>query len=182
MKKILKEFYAVTLTSVYYIQLKGHGVCRGLIEDKKTGELNIGYLDPEIVPVATKIAIRMKSSMPVGSEISGEMLSIGSSLIMFTPKGGGLSPFERRIEMVNTRYWTGQTSRVVGLFLEREQAENCFKSPDLNSCDFRWIKETKKVLNDIGNDHSRFSICYYPEMALISKHNLSEKDWKIINE
>ena len=150
--KVLRKFYAVTLTSLYEVEVLG----------KK-------------IPVLEKLALRGESSIPVGGKFIGEdkILSIGRQLILFIPEGGGyIGSFERKIEQVNTRYWGAQTSPIIALFLKKNEAEKCFKSENQQECDTRWVKETKEVLKAIGEEHPAFSICHWPEMELV--HEVKE--------
>ena len=122
------------------------------------------------IPALEKIALNGESSIPVGEKHvgNGQLLSIGKQLILFIPEGGGyLGSLERRVEMVNTRYHTFNTSLVVALFIKKTEALKCFNSKDLKECDERWIKETKEVLQAIGKEHPAFSICHWPEKELI---------------
>jgi hypothetical protein len=147
---ILAQFFAVTITSIY----------------------KVVAIDEHHQPYAEKIALRGKSSMPVGSKIdNGSMIAICHRLQIFIPEGHGLmSPltsYERHIESVNTRYWGGGTTPIVALFLTEEEARQCFAEPNPEPCDKRWLDSTKKVLQMVGEDHPTITVCHYPDMALI---------------
>jgi len=141
----IKRFYAVTMTSVYKVAQEANGM-----------------------PLVEKIFLKGGSQFGVGHKLrDGTMVSVGRQIITFIPEGGGMTSFQRKIEMVNTRYWGGQTSYIAALFFTRKEALACIKSKSLKSCDSRWIDQTRSVLATIGDDHPTFSVCHYKEMALI---------------
>lgn len=119
-------------------------------------------------PYAEKLALRGSSKVAVGERLRGrEMLAICKQLVCYTPEGGGyLCSVERRIEMVNTRYWGAESSLIVALFLTEEVARQCFESSDLQPADERWLDETKMVIEAIGVDHPSFEVCRWPGLAL----------------
>lgn len=145
MTEPLREFFAVTMTSVYQVTARG-----------ENGR-----------PCAEKIALRGESKFPVGAKMEDPMLAVAVFLQFYIPEGGGITSFERRLEMVNTRYWTAGTSRIVALFLDEEKALACNGQPDLVPCDPRWLGETKEVLKAIGEENPTISICHNRELALI---------------
>jgi hypothetical protein len=143
------EFFAVTKTSVYHA----------------------AHEERNVFPRVEKIALKGESVFPVGYMLSGgTMLAICKDLIMYVPEGGGLmnTTFERRIEYVNTYFWGDKTSSIIALFKTKEEAIRCFNKDNLIPCDPRWLKETREVLGEIGENHPRFEICHYPALALIS--------------
>ena len=147
---MLKKFYAVTKTSVYYVRI-----------DLKLGS-----------PELTKIALRGDSRIPVGGKITdGTMLSVGEQLIPFIPEGGGVTSFRREIAMVNTRWWGTNTSDVVALFLCKNAALTCHKAKRKKPCDNRWRKETIGVLRAIGKEHPHCSVSTDPSCRLMSPEN-----------
>jgi len=77
-----------------------------------------------------------------------------------------MSGFERKIEMVSTKYWRGSTSRIVALFKTKKDAQACFESTGLRPCDSRWVNETKEILNAIGKSHPKFEVCCHEGLAL----------------
>ncbi len=130
---MIKEFYAVTTTSVYHV---------------------VGQ--PLTV---TKIALSGESMFPVGHQmIEGQMLAVGTQLIKFIPEGGGYSTFRRDIINVNTRYWRDSSSPITALFLTKKKAMACFAVSDRKTLDSRWKEDTLKVLRAIGEDHPNISI------------------------
>ena len=142
MEKI-QEFFAVTQTSVYYVQAKGS----------------------ENGPAMTKIALFGKSEISVGTVLkNGNMIAICSHLIMYTPEGGGITSFERKIENVNTFYWGGRTSEIVALFKTKEEALACFVDNHLIAGSQYWARQTFQVIEEIGNDHPVFEVCHSPGM------------------
>lgn len=137
----IDEFFAVTETSVYHVRTKGDD-----------GE-----------PCVVKIALRGNSSIPVGQRLSKtQMISIGKQIIGYIPEKYGslhqLTGVERDISRVNTTFWGGNTSFVVALFENEADAMKCFDSSDLKPCDSRWIGQTKRVLELIGENHPVFFI------------------------
>jgi len=152
---MLKEFWAVTVTSVYHALIYGKG-------------------SPEL----TKIAMGWKwgSRIAVGGKISGgsgTMLSVHKQLTIFIPEGGGTASFQREIGLVNTRYWLGGTSNVVALFLNKEAALLCGAAKDYKPCDERWRDETIETLRAIGKEHPYCSISTSPVNQLVDP-----KDWQ----
>jgi len=145
---MIREFYAVTSTSLY----------------------RVVDSDPEDRgrPTATKISCRSDSRIPVGGKIGGgELLSIGKQLIPFIPEGGGTTSYERRIELVNVRYWVMNSSFIVGLFLDEKVAQGCFASKGLERADPRWRKETEEVLASIPDDHPTLVVCRDQHLGLV---------------
>lgn len=146
---MLHQFYAVTMTSVYFVK-------------DRDGK------DPS--PLARKIALRGKSEIPLGTKLNnGTMLAITTQLQMYIPEGGGMGSFERQIEMVNTRWWGGHSSDIVALFTTKKKAMDCFGQNKLQKCDPRWIEDTKRVIKRIGDEHPKFYICGdSPDLMLLS--------------
>lgn len=145
---MIHRFYAVTMTSIYRVS------------DRRSKG------DPS--PVAIKIAIRGPSAVPVGRELeNGSMVAITKQLQVYIPEGGGMTSFERKIERVNTKWWGGQSSYIVALFTTKAKAMDCFAHPDHEPCDPRWIDETKKVVNRIGEEHPSFEVCRWEPLALL---------------
>ncbi len=144
---MLHQFYAVTLTSIY------------LVGDKKE---NSPY------PFAQKIALKGESGIPVGNELeNGTMIAIAKQLQAYIPEGGGLTSFERRLEMVNTRYWGGHSSYIVALFKTEKEAEECLGQDNLQPCDNRWVEKTKEIIEEIGENHPAFEVCRWHDLALL---------------
>ncbi|HEU5114484.1 MAG TPA: hypothetical protein VFT82_01820 [Candidatus Paceibacterota bacterium] len=125
------------------------------------------------LPSVTKIDGKDTDEFPVGTMLPcGGMVSIGKQIITFIPeKHGPLSPLtgiERDLSMVNTRYWCGNTSEVVGLFLSEARARQCLtEGGDLRPADPHWARETQEVLDAIGEDHRHFSIPSSDRLALL---------------
>ncbi|MBI2676531.1 MAG: hypothetical protein HYX21_01055 [Candidatus Yanofskybacteria bacterium] len=141
----LKEFYAVTATSVYHVE----------------------YDEKNIQARATKIALRGKSKIKLGKVLSGPMLAIAKWLQFYIPEGGGLTSYERKVERVSTRYWLGNTSFVIALFFNEVEAKDCLLVYDnLLPCDPRWLDSTKKIIEAIGQEHPVFEVCEYEDMKL----------------
>lgn len=143
----LHWFYAVTMTSVYFV--RDHG--------------NEGFN-----PVAKKIALRGESEFQVGAILGGgTMIAITKQLQAYVPEGGGLTSFERKIECVNTQYWGECSSYIVALFTTKKNAMACFAHTDLQPCDPRWIEETRRVIKKIGDNHPSFEVCRWEDLALL---------------
>lgn len=153
---MLKKFYAVTQTSLYEVDCDPKG---------------------ENTPLATKIALRGDSSIVVGEFLKhGTMLSVGEQLIMFVPEGHGwfspMTSYERDLSNVNSQWWGGHSSPIVGLFLKKKDAERCFASGSAKFCDPDWIEQTKAVLRAIGNDHPKVSMPSSPRLRLMDPTSL----------
>lgn len=150
----LKEFFAMTSTSVYHVE----------------------YDEKKIQAKATKIALKSESKIKVGEALSGPMLSIARWLQFYIPEGGGyFGSYQRKIEMVNTRYWLGNTSSIISLFFSEEEAKSCLlSSDDLTPCDPRWLDSTKKVIDAIGREHPVFEVCEHGDLRLISQDSARE--------
>lgn len=140
----IKEFFAVTKTSIYHV----------VMEEGPNAS-------------AKKIALHAPSEVPVGDSFRGPMLAICKQLIAYVPEGGGMTSYERNIESVNMRWWTGNSSLIVALFKDEKAARECSGEKDLVPCDPRWLKETTELLRAIGNDHPAFSICTWKDMQLL---------------
>src|SRR5687767_13791381 len=105
---MIDAFFAVTETSVYEVLAR------------------VSNADP--YPLARKIALKGDSKVKEGYSLEGGThLAITTQLQKYTPEGGGISTFERRIERVNTRYWHGHSSPVVALFLSEDEARTCLR-------------------------------------------------------
>ena len=140
----LKEFFAVTSTSVYHVK---------------------GFTSAGVT--ATKIALRDQSRVSVGGKLTGPMMAIRSQLIAYIPEGGGITSYQRKIELVNTSWWTGNSSPIVALFKDKKSAMACNAQENLSPCDYRWLKETIGVLQLIGEDHPVFYISNSPDSRLL---------------
>jgi len=149
---MFNEFFAVTTTSVY----------------------RVFYDKGKHVASATKIASNGKSEVPVGHDLKGGyMIAICDQLIAYCPEGSGrtspTSTFERKIEMVNTTFWGGRTSKIIALFETEAEACSCLSgNKNLEPCDPRWRAETKEVLTKIGDNHPGFEICHWGSMDLMA--------------
>jgi len=125
----LKVFFAVTTTSLYRIEWK----------------------DNLPSPIVQKIAMVGKSQVPVGQIVQG-----GYNLGIMD-RGLVLYGTDRELpEMVNTAYWGGGTSPIVGLFLQEDEARVCLNSGELTPLNPRWRQQTEATLEAIGDDHPKF--------------------------
>ena len=144
---MLDHFFAVTTTSIYEIVAKG-------IHDG--------------LPSIQKIAVDGPSDISLGQELQkGTMVIIGKIIISCVPEGNGITSFEHRTELINTRYWVGNTSHIVALFETAEEARECFKHKYRQIADKRWQDNTKTVINKIGPNHPVFYICENPDLQLL---------------
>jgi len=109
--------------------------------------------------------------VPIGGTISGDLLAVAKWLQFFIPEKYGLaspmSGIERKVEMVNTQYWRGKTSDIIGLFLAEDKAQEYFSSSKLKPCDPRWQEDTREVLEAIGENHPTITIYHWRDMALM---------------
>lgn len=139
---MIEQFFAVTMTSVYHVTDKG---------------------DRGHFPTAKKIALSGKSVVPIGGKLQGgTLIAICCFLLSFIPE-----EFERRPENVSTRHWGDNSSMIVGLFVSRDKAMECFNHEDRQPRDQRWIDSTKEVLELMGDDHPAFVICRWHTLALL---------------
>jgi hypothetical protein len=133
---MLKQFWAVTLNSVYRV------------EAPRDGEASV-----------TKVAHRgtlTDEDWPLGKDLSeGRMLAICRWLQTYYP---GDASFVREIEKVNTRQWGRRSTPIVALFMSDGGAMLCHETEQVKECDSRWLDETKLVLEVIGDDHPSFYI------------------------
>ena len=84
-KSPLMRFWAVTMTSIYYI-------------GPNDGALGVNVVKTAIHKGTSEIGVGQRLE-PWGS---AQMVSIGKHVITFIPEGGGLTSFNRRIEGVNS--------------------------------------------------------------------------------
>jgi hypothetical protein len=145
----LKEFFAVT----------GSG---SLYQVTSTG-------NPKEHPSVVKIATKGKSNVALNTRLeSSPRLSVGKQLIFFNPPRNEKHLWRPlRSGEVRLNYYGSQTSSVVALFLDEEDARNCFVQSELEPCDSRWHSQTRVTLQAIGDNHPHFSIPENPEIALI---------------
>ena len=104
-------------------------------------------------PSATKVALRLKgeSKLSVGSVKKGARIIIGNCLDIESPEEGH----------------GGHTSSIVALFKDEKEALRCLESENLKPCDLRWMKQTREVLDEIGDNHPAFEVCHIPGFSLI---------------
>jgi len=147
----LKEFFAVTMNSVYKVAAYGEDDC----------------------PYAEKIAASKNGgSIKLGDRIdNAPMMAIARRLQFYYPESHSIiSPVmgeERRLEHVNTAWWRGGTSSIVALFLKEKGAMYCFEQKNLKPCDKRWVDKTKEVMKKVGDEHPNVTICSWPGLCLI---------------
>lgn len=123
-------FFAVTLSkSMYYFS------------DRKYRKM----------PIVRKVALKGKSRVLVGGNLkNGDYIGItGDGICLYIedhPKNGRIQDPEE----VNTAFWGGHTSPIVGLFLLKKDARNCLNSAKLIKTDKRWEKQTRQALEAIA--------------------------------
>ncbi|MFA6047576.1 MAG: hypothetical protein WCV59_00535 [Parcubacteria group bacterium] len=136
----LHQFFVVTLTSLY------------LVSEEK---------NKEHFPTVKKIALREGTT----SEMAVGMMLRNGNLVAVTPGGIGLysahwTEGEKRPTYyeVNDNRHGGHTTPVVALFLDENKARKCLRARKYRHCDPRWKKQTKEVLDAIGDNHLVFVI------------------------
>lgn len=138
----LKEFYAVTMTSLYGINAIG-----------KRG------------PCLEKLALHGESEISVGSKYNRSLLAIARYLQLYDPEG-----HERELARVNTVHWGPGTSLIVALFLNKKEAENCFNQSELQPLDERWVHKTREVVDRVGDNHPNITICHWNVLSLFPEN------------
>jgi hypothetical protein len=140
---MLKEFFAVTRTSIYHVQDRG-----------------------QYGASAVKVALRGGSKIPARTDIAkGGMIAICQNLQAFVPERHDRRK-ERRAGKSRAGKWDFQTSGIVALFLDFEAAAACLEENG-NLCDARWLDSTKAVLAAIGEKHPSFFVCHDPDLDLL---------------
>ena len=129
---MLKEFFAVTRTSVYHVR-----------DDAQRGAS------------AVKVALRGGSDIPVKTDIArGRMIAICHNLQAFVPERGK-SHVQDYVKGPPKKdlagSWDFHTSGIVALFFDKEAATTCLEIGDGDLCDARWLESTKAVLAAIGH-------------------------------
>lgn len=157
---MIHEFYAVTGTSskasIYHLKDGG---------------------DENGRPSATKIALRGRSSHPIGHRLRGRMVAIcRGGLILYVPERAShdfpaYPGHEGRIEHVHHEHRTGNTSDIVALFKTEEEARRCLEHHDLQPCDRRWFEKTKEVICEIGDGHPAFYVAKELWFAITPRHH-----------
>jgi hypothetical protein len=146
---MLKEFFAVTTTSVYHVQ--DHG---------------------QYGASAVKVALRGGSEIPVKTDIArGGMIAICHNLQAYVPERHGRSHMqdydEQRVAKGKAGHWDFRTSGIVALFFDKEAASACLEAGSGDLCDARWLDSTKAVLAAIGDNHPSFLVSRDPELDLL---------------
>ncbi len=150
MKDRLREFFAVTATSVYRVNERR---------------------DANGCPLVEKIARRDGSSVPVGGRLkNGELVAVTRrGLIVYSddlPKRGRDGNRPAKPEEVNTMFWGGHTSPLVALFLKEEDARKCLVWGSALEIDPLWWTFTRETLEAIGDDHPTFILSSHPSFAI----------------
>lgn len=152
MRNVLHEFFAVTTTSVYRVS------------DQKDGDG---------VPLVEKIAKKGDGRVAVGGRLRDGGLVAVTRLGLFLysddlPSRGRAGNRPARLEEVNMLFWGGHTSRLVGLFLRKEDALICFELGDAaDASPLCHRRHTLAVLLAIGTDHPTFTLSKDPRFAFI---------------
>ena len=141
---MLKEFFAVTRTSIYHVQDRGQNGAS-----------------------AVKISLRGGSKIPVKTDIAkGGMIAICHNLQAFVAERHGRSQ-GHRIRKGKDGKWDFQTSGIVALFLDEVAAMACLEAENAVLCDARWLDSTKAVLDAIGENHPSFFVSHDPDLDLL---------------
>ena len=138
----IHQFYAVTKSGSLY-----------LVSDE---------IDPKShCPIVEKIDQTHVGHFGVGGRLrNGNLVGIThAGIVLFIT-----DKHNHTAEYVNTAYWGGTTSPIIGLFMSEVKARECFNSNDLQVFDNRWINETNEVLGAIGSDHDIFR----PELEFLA--------------
>ncbi len=134
---MIERFYAVTTTSLYEVSAEKDGLG---------------------IPLVVKLALKGASLVKVGGRLhNGRLIAVTRlGLILYDeefPRPGR----RQRIEEVSFIFWGGNTSPIIGLFLDIQEAIICFNClPNVKFGDKRWQKETQEVLDSIGDHHPVF--------------------------
>ena len=130
-----EEFFAVTENgSVYHVYMVSDG-SEAIIE--------------KIAQATTQ-----SDGLAIGTKLTGGY-HVGVTnwgLTKYTASIRGGKPVPARLTTTNRQ--GGTTSRIVALFLDRNEALECVEDEGLHPWDNRWIITTKKTFEAIGMDHS----------------------------
>ena len=148
---MLTEFYAVTLHSIYHVQALRPLSCS-----------------------AIKIAGKKHSALSIGNDLAkGHLIAIGTRLQGYSPERQGEGARMARdcpLENTNTKNYKDVSTPIVALFMDKQSAEACSKESDKEPCDPRWLESTKRVVNQIGDDHPSFYVSRDPHFALLKRN------------
>ncbi len=146
MTDYLREFFAVTITSVYHVActIDGDGIPRG-------------------EPTVEKIALHGESSVLPGERLrGGRFLGVRrDGLRMYNDHYAGERGDPEPSEHINTLYHGGGTTPIVALFLKHNEAMICLAEIMLNGAcelDSRWERQTLAVLLSIDERHPVFIV------------------------
>ena len=147
----LREFFAVTLTSVYRVS------------DRR---------DADGIPLVEKIAQRGSSAVAVGGRLkSGSLIGVTKRGIYLydddLPYPGRPGGRPARPEEVDVLFWADHTSPVVGLFLNEADARGCLDWGHGREHDPVWWSHTMAVIKAIGDDHPTFILSRDPRFAFV---------------
>lgn len=147
----LQEFWAVTKGGVYHVTARK---------------------DEQGFPIVEKIqSHRENEKAPVGMRLKAGGTVAVAKIGIFLFNQGFCS---RLPEAINTRYWGGGTSPVIGLFLNRRKALDLQRRKQpLLPCDPRWQKDTLAVLEAIGDNHDVFVISQFDDMCIAKAYGES---------
>lgn len=67
-------------------------------------------------------------------------------------------PEDTILDYVDIDCWGGHTSRIIGLFLDFDQAKDCLQADNRLFWDIRWRRQTQEVIDAIGNNHPLFKV------------------------
>jgi len=110
-------------------------------------------------PSAIKVTLKRKSKLPIGYVLRGAAIIIGNCLYVESAEDGH----------------GGHSSSIVALFKNEEEAFRCLENDGLKPHDPRWTKQTREVLDEIGDDHPAFKVCRLPGFSLTPEAQTHEK-------
>lgn len=127
----LREFYAVTQTSLYRVIATG---------------------GPNGQPVIEKLARHDVSRVDAGGQLAG------SPRVGVSDQGLALCDDAAEDLLGIALLWGTHTSPIVGLFLDESAALACYRRGSSQSFDPRWLADTRRVLAAIGTHHPVFFV------------------------
>ncbi len=137
---MIKQFYAVT----------------ALITPTRTDSISVYDIsvtdDGEVI--MEKIGLKGESSIKVGDKLGSGNESCQRTLGV--TYDFGLQRYERlghrRVDQVNTISFGGGTTKIVGLFDEKEPALSCLKKRNLTLWDKRFLEYSVSIIERVGTE------------------------------
>jgi hypothetical protein len=107
-------------------------------------------------PRAEKIALRGRSYYGVGEVLVAPLIVIGDVLYFCCSEE--LRPHDDPDPSFEGRRLVSHTSPIVALFLDKDQALECFEDPCRLALNPFWIMRTGDVIEKIGSSHPKFKM------------------------